>query len=431
VTRPGPSAPPAVRWIVRTLEDAGYETWAVGGAVRDVLLGLPAGDWDITTRARPDDVRRLFRRTVPLGVEHGTVGVVAAGGVMFEVTTFRRDVETDGRHAVVAFADRIEDDLARRDFTVNAIAWHPLRETWLDPFGGVADLESRLLRCVGDPTRRFNEDFLRVLRACRFAGRFGLEIEDATWKAMTAAATSLSTLSAERVREELVKILDADPRPSRALALYTRAGVLDVLYPELAALAEERKDVWALTLRSVNRLPIGRPLLRLAALLKGLDPPSVAQVLVRLKLSNAHADETARRAGAPPLPETEASDADVRRWLSRVGGERLAAVARLELARARAGEGMPGVPEAAAVVGAWRRTRGVRATAPPLSVSDLALDGRDLMRLGLRPGPLFGRILQGLLERVLEDPALNRRDRLEAEVMAMMGEPEGEAAGDE
>jgi len=431
VTHPGPSAPAAVRWIARTLEDAGYETWAVGGAVRDVLLGLPSGDWDITTRARPDEVRRLFRRTVPLGVEHGTVGVVAAGGAMFEVTTFRRDVETDGRHAVVAFADRIEDDLARRDFTVNAIAWHPLRKVWLDPYGGVADLESRRLRCVGDPDRRFSEDFLRVLRACRFAGRFGLEIEDATWRAMTAAAPSLSALSAERIREELVKILDADPHPSRALALYTTAHVLDVLYPELAALAEERKDVWALTLRSVNRLPRGRPLLRLAALVRGLDAPSVAQLVVRLRLSNAQADEIARRAGAPPLPGTEASEADVRRWLSGVGVERLAAVARLELARARAGAGMPGIPPASAVVAAWRRTRDILATAPPLTLSDLALDGRDLMRMGLRPGPLFGRVLQGLLERVLDDPGLNRRDRLEAEVLTMVGEREGEAAGDE
>jgi hypothetical protein len=195
-------------------------------------------------------------------------------------------------------------------------------------------------------------------------------------------------------------------------------------------LAEERKDVWALTLRSVNRLPRGRPLLRLAALVRGLDAPSVAQLVVRLKLSNAQADETARRAGAPPLPSTGASEADVRRWLSLVGVERFRAVARLELARARAGAGMSGVPEAAAVVAAWRRTRDVLATSPPLTLGDLALDGRDLMRMGLRPGPLFGRILQGLLERVLDDPALNRRDRLEAAVMAMVEERGGEAAGD-
>ena len=130
--RPRPSAPPAVRWVARTLEEAGHETWAVGGAVRDVLLGRPAGDWDLATHATPKEVRRLFKRTVPLGIEHGTVGVLARDGTMYEVTTFRRDVETDGRHAVVSFAETIQEDLARRDFTVNAIAWHPLREELLE-----------------------------------------------------------------------------------------------------------------------------------------------------------------------------------------------------------------------------------------------------------------------------------------------------------
>ena len=123
-------------WITRKLEDAGFETWAVGGAVRDALLGLPLGDWDLATRAHPNQVRRLFRRTVPLGVEHGTVGVLSDEGVLYEVTTFRRDVETDGRHAVVPFADTVEEDLSRRDFTSNALSWHPLRKVMLDPFGG-------------------------------------------------------------------------------------------------------------------------------------------------------------------------------------------------------------------------------------------------------------------------------------------------------
>jgi tRNA nucleotidyltransferase (CCA-adding enzyme) len=433
VTPTRPSAPPAVRWIARTLEDAGFETWAVGGAVRDVLQGRPAGDWDLTTRAQPDQVRRLFRRTVPLGVEHGTVGVVASGGIMYEVTTFRRDVETDGRHAVVAFADRVEDDLARRDFTINAMAWHPLRETLLDPFGGAADLSAGVLRCVGDPDRRFREDFLRVLRACRFAGRFGLEVEADTWQAMIASVGSLATLSAERVREELTKILDADPVPSRALTLYRRAGVLDVLYPEMASLADSREPVWACSLRTADRLPMRRPLLRLAALLRDLDLRSAAQLLVRLRLSNVQADETARRAGAPPLPGARATDADVRRWLSRVGAERVGAVARLELARARSAEEggggvCAGAPKAREVVAAWRRARSLLATEPPLSVAELAVDGRDLIRLGLRPGPDFRRILEALLARVLEDPSLNRRDLLEAEARVLAGaEPEAGA----
>ncbi|MDH3421587.1 MAG: polynucleotide adenylyltransferase, partial [Gemmatimonadota bacterium] len=148
---PTPSAPPAVGWIARTLEEGGYDTWAVGGAVRDAYMGRPSGDWDLATRATPREVQKLFRRTVPIGIDHGTVGVLARDGTMYEVTTFRKDVETDGRHAVVSFADTIEEDLARRDFTVNAVAWHPLREVLLDPFGGVGDLERRILRTVGAP----------------------------------------------------------------------------------------------------------------------------------------------------------------------------------------------------------------------------------------------------------------------------------------
>ncbi|MDX1493489.1 MAG: CCA tRNA nucleotidyltransferase, partial [Longimicrobiales bacterium] len=198
-----PDAPPAVRWITRTLEEAGYETWAVGGAVRDALREQPSGDWDLATRARPRQVRKLFRRTVPIGIDHGTVGILARDGTMYEITTFRKDVETDGRHAVVEFADRVEDDLARRDFTVNAMAWHVLREELLDPHGGVDDLRKGVLRTVGAPGDRFREDYLRILRALRFAGRFGLEVEPETWAAARELAENLTKLSPERIREEL------------------------------------------------------------------------------------------------------------------------------------------------------------------------------------------------------------------------------------
>src|SRR5690606_27017200 len=166
--------PGAVRWIARRLESAGFETWAVGGAVRDALRGEHPGDWDLATAARPGDVRRLFRRTVPIGIEHGTVGVLGKDGHLYEVTTFRRDVETFGRRARVAFADTLDEDLGRRDFTINAVAWHPLRGALHDPHGGVRDLREGVLRTVGDAAARFAEDRLRVLRALRFAGRFDL-----------------------------------------------------------------------------------------------------------------------------------------------------------------------------------------------------------------------------------------------------------------
>lgn len=412
MTRNRPAAPPAVRWITRKLEGAGFETWAVGGAVRDAVLGRPSEDWDLATRATPAEMRRLFRRTVPLGVEHGTVGILSEDGVMYEVTTFRRDVETDGRHAVVAFADTVEEDLARRDFTINALAWHPIQERMLDPFDGLSDLERGYLRAVGEPGERFAEDRLRVLRAFRFASRFGLHVDPATWAALGDEVPHLGRLSAERIRDELLKVLETDPAPSRALELYRESGALAVLYPEFAALAAEVPAGWAATLAAVDHLPRGAPLRRLAALLRPVESKAAAQLLVRMRLSNAQTDETARRAAAPPLPGPEAADADFRRWLAEVGPARLTAVARLELAAARSrGDGAGAV----AVVRGLRRARAVLGRRPPLTVGELALDGRDLMALGLRPGPRFGLILDALLEWVLEDPERNQRETLRAE----------------
>ncbi|NJD18311.1 MAG: CCA tRNA nucleotidyltransferase [Gemmatimonadetes bacterium] len=419
VNRLRADAPPAVRWIVRKLEDAGFETWAVGGAVRDALLGLPGGDWDLATRARPGDVRRFFRRTVPLGIEHGTVGVLSDDGAMYEVPTFRRDVATDGRHAVVAFAESLEEDLARRDFTINAVAWHPLRDEVRDPFGGVQDLDARLLRAVGAPGQRFAEDYLRILRALRFASRFGLAGETATWGALRAGVEKLRELSAERIREELLKVLEADRVPSRALELYRGSGTLGVLYPELEDLANRDPAGWAAALAALDGLPIRRAFLRLAALLRPLDPGKAAQVLVRLRLSNVQVDMAARRASAPPLPAAGLPDAEFRRWLSAVGPAHLSAVARLDLAASRA-EGAS--RSAAEVVAAWRHARRVLGAHPPLAVGDLAVDGRDLIALGLRPGPRFGEILEALLERVLEDPSRNGRAFLLAEAARMAGE---------
>jgi tRNA nucleotidyltransferase (CCA-adding enzyme) len=438
-----PSAPPAASWITRTLEDAGHETWAVGGAVRDACLGRPSDDWDFATHARPKQVRRLFRRTVPVGVEHGTVGVLARDGTLYEVTTFRRDVATDGRHAVVAFAETLDEDLARRDFTINAVAWHPLREELHDPFDGMGDLRRGVLRTVGEPNERFSEDFLRILRALRFAGRFALRIEEVTWEALCSHVESLRGLSGERIREELVKVLDDDPDPSTSLRLYAESGALRVLYPELDALrSESASSPWALAVESAAALPVGRPWLRLAALLVDVPNDQAAAVLLRLRLSNQGTDRIARVAGAAALPAPDAPDASYRRWLSAHGVSLFPPIARVLLARAKAGRALARhglTPREAArqepalhgpldsplpdddverMVASWRRARAVRAAGPPLTVGDLALDGRGLIALGLEPGPDFGRILEGLLDWVLEDPARNDPEVLRARVLA-------------
>jgi tRNA nucleotidyltransferase (CCA-adding enzyme) len=432
------SPPAAVRRIADRLEEAGYDTWAVGGAVRDRVLGRPAGDWDLATRARPEQVMRLFRRTVPIGIDHGTVGVLD-GGHLYEVTTFRRDVETFGRHAVVEYADRVEDDLARRDFTINALAWHPASGRLLDPFGGRADIQARRLRTVGAPEERFAEDYLRVLRALRFAGQFELAIEGATWDALRRAISQLQRLSAERVREELVKVLAQIRSASRALDLYRTSGALATLYPELAALPGEPPDapewdLWTLTIRAVDAIPPSRTTLRLAALLHAVGMPpartrdlrggwrytghevlgarKAEDVMRRLKASNAETEWVTRlvrhqRDIFPP----DAPDAGVRRWLRDIGLDLVADLFRLRFALWRAEESGDARPED--LLERWATARRVVRTRPPLSIGDLAIGGRELQALGLRPGPRFGEILLALLERVIDDPSLNAPARLE------------------
>jgi tRNA nucleotidyltransferase (CCA-adding enzyme) len=440
-----PEAPAAVRWIVDRLETAGFETWAVGGAVRDALLGHPSGDWDLATRARPSEVRRIFRRTIPVGIEHGTVGVLARDGVMYEVTTFRRDVETSGRHAVVEFADTVEEDLARRDFTINAIAWHPVRGQILDPFGGAADLDSGVLRTVGNPRARFSEDYLRVLRALRFAGRFHLSIEDETWQALCRAVSGLHVLSRERVREEILKVVSGADRPSAALSLMAASGVLQEIVPELAGAVEEG-HCWSLGLLIADQLPPSRPLLRLVAVLRLSDSGeaseeasagvAAARLLERLRFSRAEVREIGGLVEASEFPTPPPDDpTEVRRWCARVGRARLPDTLRLLAAEARI-TGVDGFPCPGANAGPERIARLARAarsaaqSGVPLAVGELAVDGRYLIRRGVRPGPAFGKILDHLLDRVLADPSQNQPETLASIAVELshqedLGEDEG------
>ena len=436
--RPDLHPPRDVLTIARTLEQAGFETWTVGGAVRDALGGGHPGDWDLTTAARPGDVRRLFRRTVPVGIAHGTVGVLGKDGHLYEVTTFRRDVETDGRHARVIFADRVDDDLQRRDFTINAVAWHPLTHELRDPHAGLPDLRDGILRTVGDPAERFREDRLRVLRALRFAGRFGLRIEDATWQAAREAAPELVHLSAERVREELLKVLRQVDPPSVSLFLYEESGALAHLYPELQAcvgVADGDADVWTHLLRVVDDVPKHRTALRIAALLhdvgKPVDPSDHAstgaalahRMMKRLKFSNAEIDRAVHLvAQHADFPAPEAPSPELRRWLRRIGREFVNDLFRLRIAdlRARSADD----PRLEATNRLWKRVRGELSQAAPLEIGDLAIGGAELRALGIPPGPLYGEILRDLLERVTDDPSLNDRETLMGMVAARISEPE-------
>ncbi len=427
-----PKPPGHVLWVVKTLEEAGYETWSVGGAIRNILLGLPAGDWDLATRAPPPVVQRLFPRTVPVGVEHGTVGVLTRQGILLEVTTFRKDVDTSGRHAVVEFADTLEEDLARRDFTVNAVAWHPLRGEFRDPFLGRQDLEAKILRTVGVPEERFSEDYLRVLRALRFSGRFKLHVERATWKALCSSSDRLEILSPERIREELIKVLTEDEGPSDALALYEKAGVLRSLYPEVAAMEGcdrpgGEEDLWAHTLGLIDLLPSTRPTLRLAALLHGVGVPGeplseeqtnergrrrAAAFLIRGRYSNQEIKEVTELIGEGLEPPLDLSAPSLlRRWLFHSDPDHLASFGRIWLAKARLDQRLKG-QDPAPVLGLLKALRREVRSGIPLRVGDLAIDGRDLIALGFKPGPRFGEILEGLMDQVLEDPSLNTKRQL-------------------
>ncbi len=439
-----PQAPDQVCWIAQTLEEAGFETWTVGGAVRDALFGIPSEDWDLTTRATPTEVKRVFGRTIPIGIDHGTVGVLSRDGVLYEITTFRRDIETTGRRAVVEFSDTLDEDLARRDFTINAVAWHPLREVFRDPFDGKADLKRGVLRTVGDPGDRFTEDYLRILRALRFAGAYRLTIERETWLGLTASVHRMDILSPERLREELERVLTGETPPSRSMALYAASGVLGFLYPELDALVgflrEPGSDWFAHSLRAIDLLSPHRPVLRWAALFQGVGEhdgsPGAgeegnephdralrrsAAVLERLRSPNAIVSEVAgltQWIARPPGPE--ASGEELRRWLSAVGRNTLNSLLRIWIACLRADEVCGGSLTHSQFMELCRRLRAISQSDVPLTVAELGVSGRDLIRMGYAPGPHFGEVLDHLLDRTLEDPSLNQPALLQAEIEEWM-----------
>lgn len=373
--------PAEVLQIVETLVAAGHEAWCVGGALRDSLLGEEQSDFDVATSATPGQVRALFPRTVAVGEQYGTIGVLDRHRRLHEVTTFRRDVSTDGRRAVVAWGVSLEDDLARRDFTINAIAYQPLTGDWRDPFQGAQDLAARVLRAVGTPAERFREDYLRILRAVRFAARFGLAIEPATWDAACRESAGLAGLSAERVRDEWFKGLRTAADIGELVRLWREVGAAAIWLPGLAA------DI------SPSLSPRPRdPVLLTVALLR-----DSGSVLRRLRASNAEiaraeAVEAGRDIPVEPSPE------GARRWLARVGAAADDLLALWEMSR-----GLP-APWADAV-------RGVRDRREPTARKDLAVSGGDLLARGLR-GPAVGQALDRLLERVLRDPSLNERETL-------------------
>jgi tRNA nucleotidyltransferase (CCA-adding enzyme) len=379
--------PEEVLEIARTLEQAGHQAWCVGGALRDALLDHPHSDFDIATSATPAQVQALFRRTAAVGEKYGTIGVLDRRRVLHEVTTFRRDVVTDGRHAVVEYGVSLEEDLSRRDFTINAIAYHPIRQEWRDPFSGRRDLADGVIRAVGDPSHRFREDYLRILRGIRFAARFDFAIEPATWAAARASAAGLATLSAERVRDEWVKGLRTARSVAGLVSLWRGVGATTYWMPELERTPPE-------ILARAAGVPLEQ---RDPVLLTALLTATPDHVLRRLRASSAEVDRAKACADGPPAPEGFDEPA-VRRWLSRVG---VAADDLMALWGLRHGAESPWAPV----------VRAVRERRDPLTRADLAITGNDLRDAGVS-GRRIGEILTVLLDRVLETPALNSRETL-------------------
>lgn len=419
LTPGGPPFPvePEVMAVLERLWQSGHAAYLVGGGVRDALLGLPGADWDVATDARPERILQVF----PGGTYQNRFGTVLARGL--EITTFRRDhrYADHRRPDSVTFSDDIYEDLARRDLTINAIAWGcrslEMAPRLVDPADGQGDLRARLVRAVGDPGRRFDEDALRLLRAVRIAARLDFTIEPVTWAAMVAHAADIAWVSEERIGSEVRRMLEMS-QPSRAFSLLRETGILATTLPELLdpGTPGERGDNgsggggFALMLETLDAavaIDPGNERLALAALLGRADVASARQVLERLRISARESDAVCALIEAAPAPYSpDWSDAVLRRFMARVPAELLDDVLALRRARAQA------LDEAALAAEdeLATRLRDQRSAEAPLTLSSLAIDGRDLRdTLGIPEGPLIGAILDRLLEDVIEDPSLNRR----------------------
>ena len=389
---------PGAAALLTRLHAAGHAAYAVGGCVRDSLLGQTPHDWDLCTSATPEQVLELFGEAhcIPTGLQHGTV-TVKHGGELYEITTFRTEgAYSDGRHPDhVAFVPDVKEDLARRDFTINAMAYNA-EEGLIDPFGGQNDLAAGIVRAVGEPQRRFEEDALRILRLYRFAARFSFAIDPATGQAARALCRHLDCVSEERIAEELSRLLAA-PAPGT----YLEAEVLAVIFPELdaAELPESRRILDALE-PGMEHVPV-----RLAALLCPLGEAGARAALKRLKCSNALTGTVATlvREAAAGMPGA-ALTLTARRFLSRYD---LATITDLTaLCSARHPE------QAEAFAALQQEAARLVETNACCRINQLAVNGRDLMDAGIRPGPGLRRVLDALLEQVLTGQLPNEKAAL-------------------
>jgi putative nucleotidyltransferase with HDIG domain len=432
--------PPILKEVAGIFNRAGKQAFLVGGAVRDILRGKKAHDWDLATDARPEEVIALFKKVIPTGIRHGTVTILYKGNAL-ETTTFRTESDyTDGRRpGRVEYAAAIEEDLSRRDFTMNAMALELPGGRLVDPFGGAEDIRRKLIRCAGRAEERFNEDGLRPLRALRFAAQLGFAVDGAALAAIPGALKTTAKVSPERVRDELDKIL-VSPKPSAAFLPMEKTGLLALLLPDLAACRGveqkgcHRFDVLDHSLLACDYAAAkGFPLrVILAALFHDLGKPHTRKLKDGVWTFYHHEKESARLAGnilrayrypnaltgaAVHLIEEHMfcyddawTDAAVRRFIIRAGEENLEDLYALRRADAFGAAGI--APSPALLLPLMRRVETVLAQSRAFSLKDLAVSGKDLTALGVKPGPSMGIILKELLETVVDDPALNTKEKL-------------------
>ncbi len=429
--------PEKVENIIDTLTAAGYEAYAVGGCVRDMLLNKRPDDWDITTSAKPGQVKSLFGRTFDTGIRHGTVSVLM-GGDIFEVTTYRVDGDYgDHRHPEsVTFTGNLREDLLRRDFTVNAMAYNE-KDGLIDIFGGARDLKRKIIRCVGDPRQRFKEDALRILRALRFSAQLGFETEKATRGAIKELAPSLLNISAERIQAELVKIATSS-RPGILRDAY-ELGVTAVILPEFDAMMETTQEtphhmytVGEHTLKVMEAVRADK-VLRLAALLhdvakprlKTIDKDGVAHfkmhdevgsqtardILRRLKFDNATVSDVTRLVRAHdyrPAPTMKGT----RRAINKIGADLFPLYLELREADVLAQSDYKREEKLSDIKKTRRCYDEISQKGECVTLKQLKVTGSDLIDIGIKPGKQIGDILRDLLDAVLDNPALNEKEIL-------------------
>lgn len=432
--------------IINNLQLHGYEAFAVGGCVRDSILARRPEDWDITTSAKPEEIKRLFRRTVDTGIEHGTVTVII-GKDSYEVTTYRVDgAYEDGRHPKeVRFTSRLEEDLQRRDFTINAMAYND-DVRLVDVFGGMKDLNHHLIRCVGDPRERFSEDALRILRAVRFSAQLNFPIEPDTAEAIKELAPTLEKISAERIQAELVKLL-VSPHPERIRDAY-ELGITKVILPEWDAMAgveqntpHHRYDVAEHTIRAMKYVKRDK-ILRLTMLFHDMGKPSTKttdengrdhfkghalvseeiarKVLRRLKFDNETV-KTVTRLVCYHDYRMEATPKNVRRAMNRIGVELFPYYLAVRMADAKAQSPYRRREKIENIVAVRKLYQEALLEEDCVTLRQLAVSGRDLMDLGMKPGREIGSMLSELLEYVIDDPKRNEKEILRGYVKEKLG----------